>query len=259
MLQLKGNIWKPVEVSPEFAVLNANTETVGQARASVRILNREETPLALSPPESLNRLFAVELRTNQPGAEYEMIVSVAETAPVGHSQGVITLKTSSTNLPVVNVTAMLVLQAAVMAMPVQINLSPAPLPANQAVAVSIINNGTNALALSDPQVTVKDVTVAIKETSPGRYFNLTLTFPSGFELPPGQTAEFSVKSNHPQFPLIKVPIAQAARRVAPPKFAAQAPATPAPVPGTARAVLKPTIVKPPVGSRQMPAPPPPGT
>ena len=203
--QIRGNIWKPVEVSPETAVLNANTETAAGAKVSVRIINHEETTLSVWSPECANRVFTTELRTNQPGRDYELLIGIQPPAPTGNSQGLITLKTSSTNLPVLNVNALLLLQPAVLAMPAQLTLQPAPLPASQTLGVSIMNNGTNTLTLSDAQVNAKDVTVAIKETAPGRRYTVMLTFPKDFEIPSDKSTELTIKSSHPQFPSIKVP------------------------------------------------------
>jgi hypothetical protein len=77
--------------------------------------------------------------------------------------------------------------------------------------LTIINNSTNPVALSEPAVDAKDVNITITQSQPGRYFTVVLTFPTGFELPAGQPASFTAKTTHPQFPLVKVPIYQAAR------------------------------------------------
>ena len=257
MLQIKGTIWKPVEVSPETAVLNANSETAAGAKVSVRIQNREATPLHLSSVQSANRVFSAELRTNQLGSDYELLIGVQPPAPTGNSQGVITIQTSSTNAPVLNVNALLLLQPTVLAMPAQLYLPPGPLPSKQTMGISIMNNGTNALTLSDAQVNTQDVGVEIKEIAPNRHFNVLLSFPGGFELPPGKSTELSVKSTHPQFPVIKVPIVQPARspgipaaRMTPP---VASPSQPAPVP---RPPVQQTA-RPAASAHPLTAPPPP--
>ena len=77
--------------------------------------------------------------------------------------------------------------------------------------VSIRNNGTNTLALSEPAVNVQGVDLQLKEVEAGRSFTLGLNFPAGFEIAQGERVELSVRSSHPQFPSIKVPIVQAPR------------------------------------------------
>jgi len=210
VLQIKGKIWKPIDVTPQIAMLNMTSETPSNA-TTVRIVNNEEALLTLSTPESSNPAFRVELTTNQAGKEFQLIVKTVAPLPVGQVQGQITLKTSSTNMPVINVTAWANVQPAVTVAPAQIRL-PAiqwgnPIPST----ITIRNNGTNALALSEPAVNAKGIDVQVKEIQPGRYFTLTVSFPAGFEIPQGEKVEVSVKSNHPQFPMIKVPVIQPPR------------------------------------------------
>jgi hypothetical protein len=205
LLQLKAHIWKPIDITPQFVTLNVTPESPSNA-TTVRIVNNEETPLTLSAPESSNPAFAAELKTNQPGKEFELLVRTVPPLPTGMVQGQITLHTSSTNLPLLSTTAWANLQPAVMVTPAQITLPATPLATPKPYTIVIRNNVTNVLALSDPAVSAKGVDVLLKELQPGRYFSVTLTFPAGFELAPGKSAELSLKSNHPQFPVIKVPI-----------------------------------------------------
>ncbi len=210
MLQLKASIWKPIEVTPQFAALNLTTESPSNA-TTVRIVSNEEAPLTLFAPESNNRAFATELRTNQPGKEFQLIVKTVPPLPTGNIQGQITLKTSSTNMPVIHISAWATVQPTVMVVPSQITLPTAPLANALPSNVSIRNNGTNLLALMEPAVNAKGVDVQLTELQPGRYFTLKVIFPAGFEIAQGEKVELSVKSNHPLFPVIKVPILQLSR------------------------------------------------
>lgn len=214
VLQIKGNVWKPIDVMPQMAVLNVIAESPSAA-TTVRIVSNEEAPLTLSAPEGNNAAFAAELKTNVPGKQFELVVRTVPPLPAGNAQGQITLKTSSTNVPVINVTAWANVQPVVVAMPAQIALPVAPLANPMPSAVSIRNNGTNTLTLSEPVVNAKGVDVQLKETEPGRAFALALNFPAGFEIAQGEKVELSVKSNHPQFPTIKVPVVQPPRPAPP--------------------------------------------
>lgn len=224
ILQIKGTIWKPIDVNPQFAVLNVTSEMPSNA-TTVRILSNEQDPLTLSAPECNNRAFAVELRTNQPGKEFQLIIKTVPPLPAGNVQGQITLKTSSTNMPVINVNAWANVQPVLTVMPPQIMLPVAPLANALAPTISIRNSGTNMLALSEPALDAKGVDVQLKEIEPGRSFTVTATFPAGFEMVQGQKVELSLKSNHPQFPTIKVPVIQPPRP-APPAVPPGPPAAP---------------------------------
>lgn len=104
MLQLKGTIWKPIEINPPFAVLNV---TAASPRPStvVSIISHLEEPLELAAPESKNPAFSAELKTIRPGKEFQVIIAIVPPVAPGNVQGQITLKSSSTNLPPITLTA----------------------------------------------------------------------------------------------------------------------------------------------------------
>lgn len=242
LLQLKGDIWKPIEINPTYAVLHANLETLADARASVRILNHEEQPVTLSPPECNNRAFALQLNTNVPGKDFELVIKVVPPVNASNLQGNITLRTSSTNMPLLTINALASLQPVLVTSPAQLHLPPAPLPNTLALTVAITNQGTNTLVLSEPKVNVEGVGVDLAETAPGRNFTVTIRFPAQFEIATGSAAELSLKSNHPNTPIIKVPIFQPARRPAVPAPVAAKP--PAPLPAGLPATTPPPAVAP---------------
>lgn len=210
MLQLKAHIWKPIEVVPPLATLHVTTESPSNA-TTLRIVNNEETPLTLSEVESSNPAFAAELKTTQPGKEFELIVRTVPPLSNGMLQGQISMKTSSADVPVLNLTAWANVQPAIMVTPAQIILPAAPMATLKSYTILVRNNATNAMVLRDPAVNASGVEVELKEHQPGRYSSLTVTFPAGFEIAPGETVELSLKSNHPQLPVIKVPVQQSPR------------------------------------------------
>ena len=214
-LQLKGTVFKQVDVNPQLAVLNLppDAET---GSALVTITNNGEEPLTLQPPESNNRAFKAELKTVQEGKSYQLMVSAVPPLSQGSVQGQITMKTSWTNMPVLSVSAFANVQPAVVVIPSHLTLPPAPLASAQTPSVMIQNNGTNVLALSEPTVNAQGVQVELKEMEPGRKFSALVTFPQGFEVPAGQQVELTVKSSNPKFPVVKVPVTQLPRVAAPP-------------------------------------------
>jgi hypothetical protein len=50
------------------------------------------------------------------------------------------------------------------------------------------------------------VEVQIRELQPGRLFSVQLGFPEGFELKPGQQGALTLKTSHPQFANLRIPI-----------------------------------------------------
>jgi Protein of unknown function (DUF1573) len=205
-LQLKGTIWKPIDVNPPLAVLNAVADSPADATATVRIVNNLEQPLALMPPESNNRAFTTELKTVQPGKEYQLIIKTVPPLKAGNVQGQIKIKTSSKDAPMLTVTALAMIQQAVVVAPSQILLSANAGDRPFVRVISIRNNEPEPLTLSDPSVNAQGVDIQMKAIQPGRQFTLTLTFPGGFQVNAGENVELSVKSSNPRFQLIKVPV-----------------------------------------------------
>ncbi len=229
VLQLKGTIWKPIELIPPYTVINVAPD-VASASASIRIINHTDEPLVLSVPEWTNRSFAVTLTTNQPGTEFQLTIASVGPLTAGNVQSKISLKTSFTNIPNLDVPFWMNVQPAVAVTPHQITLQQTPLAANAPTTITIQNNSTNALSLTEPAVNAPGVDVQIKELSPGKVFTALVTFPEGFQMPAGQPVALTMKSNNPQLPEIRVPVVQSPRSiVAPP----QAPKPQPPVTGGA--------------------------
>src|SRR5207249_4026384 len=80
----------------------------------------------LAAPQSSNPAFRAELKTNQVGKEFQLVISTVPPLNAGNVQGQITLKSSSTNTPVITVTAWANVGAAVTVIPGQLTLPAAP-------------------------------------------------------------------------------------------------------------------------------------
>jgi hypothetical protein len=270
-IQLKGTVYKPFDVNPAYAYLNVSPD-VETASLNVTIANNSEEPLILFAPESNNRMFSAQLVTNEPGRGYQLRVSTVPPLGPGSVQGQILLKTSWTNTPVITVMVVANVQPALMVMPTFMTLSPGPLPNAVTNSVTIQNNSTNPLTLSEPVVNVPGVEASIRELQPGKSFAAMLAFPQGFQVTPGQQVELSVKSSNPKYPVLKVPVVQYARTTGAPQPVRPAAAmrAPAPAPAVAPpsatpAPAAPIPATPPVapvkristvGARTPPAPPP---
>src|SRR5206468_4981017 len=130
------------------------------------------------------------------GKEFELRITAIRPSASSSSAAPIILKTSSPKTPTIEVIAYVMVQQPVTVIPPQIMLLPA-MPSNaEHEVVTVCYTGTNSFALADATVNVPGVTVGIKETDPGRSFNLTVDFPPGFQVEPGQKVELAVKSNH---------------------------------------------------------------
>jgi hypothetical protein len=209
------------------------------------VTNHTEDPLIITSAECNNKMFSVQLTTNELGKGYQLKVSTVPPLATGSVQGQIILKTAWTNGTTIPVTVVANIQPAVMAIPSYVTLAPGPLPGPVTNSVAIQNNSTNRLELSDPTVNVPGVEARIRENQPGRSFTAMLAFPQGFEIPPGKQVEMSVKTSNPRYPTITVHVMQMPR-----------PRTPVPQPAPVPVPAHASIPVPTVTQVQSPAPAP---
>jgi len=207
-LNLQGTIWKVFDVTPMYAIFNLTSEEQTNQIQVVKIVNNDEQPATLTDPASNNQAFTTELKTVREGKEFELRVTVNSSQISGNISGTITVKTSSPKMPEISFTAFAMLQPLLTVNPPQFTLPGGPLPGEARYAVTIQNNSTNLLVLSEPVINLPGADVQLKETQTGRTFSLSVNFPAGFQAQPGQTIEAVVKSSLSKIPLIKVPVIQ---------------------------------------------------
>jgi hypothetical protein len=99
-------------------------------------------------------------------------------------------------------------QQALSIIPNQITLPAGPLRTPMRPTVSIRYNGTNQLALSDAAVNAPGVEIQMQTLQPGRLFSISANFPAGYQVPQGEKIALTLKSSHPQHPVITVPVYQ---------------------------------------------------
>jgi hypothetical protein len=225
ILQLKGNVWKPITVAPVFVMFNPGPDSVSNETRVVKIVNNLEEGLTLSNPECTNDAFKAELKTVREGKEFQLLVTAVAPFQTGSAWAPISLKASSTKTPTITVNCYVNVQPALAAVPAQIVLPPGPLTNAPIYSISIHNNTTNSMSLSEPAINVEGAELKLSEVQAGHVFKLTASFPTGFKSPPGKAMEVSIKTNNPKYPFIKLPIIQMPAPSRAPQAAATAPPT----------------------------------
>src|SRR5437667_6347613 len=75
VLQIKGTVWKPIEIAPTMAVFNVSSEDQTNETKIVRIVSNLDEPLTLSDLQCTNHSFKAELKTTRPGKEFELLIT----------------------------------------------------------------------------------------------------------------------------------------------------------------------------------------
>lgn len=207
VLKLTAQVWKPINVIPALVYFSLTSETQTNETRVVKITNNDpDEVLTLSPPTSDQRLFRATVKTNQAGQGYELEIGLVPPISGSNTTGTITIPTSSSKVPVLNVSAVAVLQPPVTAVPPQLLLPPGPLDVRYELSVYIRNHENAPFVASNASVSLTNVQVQLDEFQKGRLFRALLHFPAGFQLPPAGQGELTVQTSHPRVPVLKVPI-----------------------------------------------------
>ena len=207
-LQFSANVWRPVEVQPAYVYfMPVEGEETNETKV-VRIINHLDAPLTLDPPQCSNPAFKMEIKPVAAGKEFELRVHYAGSASNAAGQSVISIKTSSADLPVINVTVHAMPQPALVVMPTRILLPAGPLSAGHRHSQMIRNNSSAPIKVTEAAVNAEGVTVQITEPQPGKQFMLSVNFPPNFQVPAGRLLELTFHTSSPKRPIIKVPIVQ---------------------------------------------------
>jgi Protein of unknown function (DUF1573) len=221
-LQLHGTIWKSIDVKPPYVIFNILPDAETNQTQIVRITSNLKEPITLSDPSSSSPAFKLELKTVTPGKEFDLLVTILASQVTGNVSTPIQIKTSSPKYPTVSLSAFGTPQPLIAISPSQLSLPQGPLGQDLQLGLTIQNNGTNNLVLSDPAFSVPGVNVKVVDIQPGKQFHVAAQFPKGFSSPT-QQMELTIKSSHPKYPVLKVPVIQPA---------AAATVTPAPPAGS---------------------------
>jgi len=208
ILQLTGTIWKPIEATPSLVMFSYGEAGQTNQTKSVRIVNNLEEPVELSGLTCTNTSFKVALETIQPGREFTLNITAVPPFPPRSTVATVRVATSSPKTPSLQVTAYAVVQPAVAVSPEQVWIPGDALTSPLKSTLVIRNSSPESMSLSDAKANVAGLDVSVRETDPGRLYQLEVNFPIGFRLEEGQAAEITVKSSHPRFPVLKIPVLQ---------------------------------------------------
>jgi hypothetical protein len=211
-LRLKGIVWKPIDITPQTAVISVLSDETNTASTSVRIVNQTDSEVTLSNLTSTSKAFTGELKTIKPGKEFELIITAQPPFAQGNTPATISLKTSLTNVPSLSVTTIATVQPAVQVSPAVVALSGS---ADHWTTNRVLIHGNGIVAtnltLEDPQASDSHIQVKVVPLGMHGMYNLLVAVPPNFEIPKGQQVQVTVKSNNPHYPLITVPIHQLPR------------------------------------------------
>ncbi len=107
-LSFRGTVWKAVEIAPRTLVLRPNAGRDGGDTNTVQIISHLSQPLTVGAPASDNPALKPRLTVIIPGKEFRLQVRAAASNASAMSQGIISLRTSAPQVPVLAIPVLVI-------------------------------------------------------------------------------------------------------------------------------------------------------
>ena len=204
-LQITGDVWRPLQITPELANFNLNVETPSNS-VTVRLASQLDEPLYFTELLNTNANIAAELQTNVPGKEYSLVLRTIPPFPTNNQSGEIQLKSSSPIIPTVPIKTRINIYPTVLTIPYVIRMPSLPLAQEFPYNVWVRNLGTTKVQVTEAKFDSPSVAVNVKEQKPGTESVVELKFPTGFNVTNTPAPALHIKTTHPRFPELTVPL-----------------------------------------------------
>jgi hypothetical protein len=103
MLEVKGTVWRPIEVTPPTASFLGTLNDPSNAVRVLHIIRKQPEPLMVWNPKASREDIGAELKTNKLGDDYELSIRLIRPTGLGNIFGNVKLSTTATNVPVLSV------------------------------------------------------------------------------------------------------------------------------------------------------------
>jgi hypothetical protein len=207
-IEFRGAVFRKIEAIPDFAVLAITPDSGTNESVRIRMVNHGPEPVEIGEPRGNNPAFEARLVRGATGTDPELFVRVTRPLANANHFAVFKLSTSSPEVPELEVTVYVPGLPAVAVTPREIRLAPrAPGRAEDRVRTVFIRGTTDeGLVVSNATVQLPGARVKLETRQPGRLFVAHLEFSADFDPSPQSPAELLFHTNHPRFPVVRVPI-----------------------------------------------------
>ena len=254
-LQIKGEVWQVVQVSPNnatFGRVTADNAKDGSLIRKLTVTNNTDKKAEFKVATSSSPAFKAEIKELEPGKKAELTVTLAGTLSTGMTSGNIEISTGLTEMAKVSVPVNAFLTPDVDVTPNRLTLPTGRTTPLQRHFYVKNNIAAKPLKISDIVASNPALKTTLTETTPGTQYRITLDIPAEYKVAEkGDTLTF--KTDSASLPSMSIPITEINYGGNPALQAAKGAATPTP---GAPMVAKPAEVKPaPAGATPASTPP----
>lgn len=205
-LQIKGEVWQPIQVTPQAAAFGRITSQDAGAKLlrKLTIVNNLESPVKLGEPTSNNPKIKGEITTLEEGKKFELTVTLVPPLDSGNTSGRLTIPTGVSDVPSLEVQAYAFVTAAVDVTP-----NTMILPPTRTAAITrqfyIRSNVNKAVKITDLQSTNPEIKLELTDVKDAMTFRLKVDVPASYTPTPGGD-KITFKTDNPDVPQITIPI-----------------------------------------------------
>lgn len=214
-LVVKGEVWQPVQVTPQAAAFGRIPAQVSGQETSrkLTIVNNLETPVKLGTPVSNSPKFRAELATLEEGKKYELTVTMIPPLESGNINGRITIPTGTAEVPTLEIPAYAFITAAVDVTPNVLTIAETRTTevSRQFYVRSNINTPIQVTDVTMPNENIKFELTDVKDSMT---YRIKVDIPPTYVVKPGDQITF--KTSHPDTPMLTIPINYQATIARPP-------------------------------------------
>ncbi|MCA9255991.1 MAG: DUF1573 domain-containing protein [Phycisphaerales bacterium] len=210
VLEIKGVVWSPVQVTPRSAAFGRLTQDQieqGLSRKLV-VVNNMEAPMKPGALTSTNDAFVAEMKTVEEGKKYELIVTLTNKIAGGNNSTRLTFDTGLADPKTIDVQAYAFLSPPVDVTPSKLTL-PKPRNAELVRSFYIRSNTANPLDVTDLACSAPALKLELVDLrGDKRTYRLSVTIPADYN-PPAQGDEITFKTSEPSMEKGSIPITAA--------------------------------------------------
>lgn len=205
-LQLKGEIWQAVQVTPNSAAFGRITSTDAEKGASrkLTVVNNVEGELKLSEPKSSNPKFKADLVSVENGKKYELTVTLVPPLVPGNNNGNIEIETGVAELPKLTVPVYAFITSSVDVTPTALSIPPVR-TAELTRQFYVRSNVNKAVKLSNLACTNPDLKLDLQDVKDSMTYRLSVVIPPTYKPPTGGD-KITFNTDDSSVPVITIPI-----------------------------------------------------
>jgi len=207
VLQVKGELWLPIQATPNMASFgNVSTSQIQDAtlERKLTIVNNTDQTADLTEVKCTTPEFTADLTALEPGKKWELTVKMNKLTTAGVKSASITMNTGLKDMPTLQVPVNAYLLADVDVVPKTISL-PQTRTGVLHRDIYVRNNSKNPVKVEATETSNEGLKVTLTETQPGMAFNVKLEVAENYK-PTAGGDKVTIKTNHAGFPKIEVPI-----------------------------------------------------